>query len=103
MTRELREQNRRSWNAATRAHNSHKADQAAFLRNGGSTLYAEELELLGDVVERRLVHLLCNSGQDSLSLAAMGARVTGVDPLLACSRRPRDGFPCTVPRTLVIG
>ena len=79
MTRELREQNRRSWNAATRAHNSHKADQAAFLRKGGSTLYPEELDLLGDVDGKRLVHLLCNSGQDSLSLVAMGAKVIGVD------------------------
>jgi SAM-dependent methyltransferase len=79
VTRELREQNRLSWNAATRAHNSHKNDQAAFLRKGGSTLYSEELDLLGDVDGKRLVHLLCNSGQDSLSLAAMGARVTGVD------------------------
>jgi SAM-dependent methyltransferase len=79
VTRELRERNRLSWNAATRAHNSHKANQAAFLREGGSTLRAEELDLLGKVGGQRLVHLLCNSGQDSLSLAAMGARVTGVD------------------------
>jgi SAM-dependent methyltransferase len=79
VTREFRERNRLSWNAATRAHNSHKAHQAAFLRDGGSTLRAEELELLGDVADKRLIHLLCNSGQDSLSLAAMGASVTGVD------------------------
>ena len=79
MTRELREQNRLSWNAATRAHNSHKADQATFLRNGGSTLRSEELDLPGEVAGKRLIHLLCNSGQDSLSLAAMGALVTGVD------------------------
>jgi len=79
VTRELREQNRLSWNAATRAHNSHKADQAAFLRGGGSTLRSDELDLLGDVAGKRLIHLLCNSGQDTLSLAALGARVTGVD------------------------
>ena len=28
---------------------------------------------------KRLVHLQCNAGQDTLSLAARGARVTGVD------------------------
>lgn len=39
MRSDLHEANRLSWNAATRAHNSHKADQAAFFRNGGSTLY----------------------------------------------------------------
>lgn len=79
MRRDLHEQNRLSWNEATRAHNSHKGDQAAFFRNGGSTLFPEELELLGDVAGRSLVHLQCNSGQDSLSLARLGATVTGVD------------------------
>ncbi len=79
MRRDLHEQNRLSWNEATRAHNSHKGDQARFLREGGSTLFPEELELLGDVAGRSLVHLSCNAGQDTLSLARFGARVTGVD------------------------
>ena len=79
MKRELHEQNRISWNAATVAHNSHKGDQAAFFRAGGSTLYPEERELLGGIAGASLVHLQCNSGQDTLSLAAQGARVTGVD------------------------
>ncbi len=78
-SREIRESNRQSWNAATRAHNSHKRDQAAFLRAGGSTLFPEEVELLGDVSGLRLAHLQCNAGQDSLSLASRGALVTGVD------------------------
>lgn len=75
----LHEENRLSWNAATEAHNSHKGDQAAFFRNGGSTLYAEESELLGDVRGRAVLHLQCNAGQDTLSLARLGAVVTGVD------------------------
>jgi SAM-dependent methyltransferase len=77
--RDLHEENRRSWNAATRAHNSHKRDQAAFLRGGGSTLFPEELELVGELTGRSLLHLCCNSGQDTLSLARLGARVTGID------------------------
>lgn len=76
---ELHEANRRSWNAATPAHNRHKGDQAAFLRAGGSTLFPEEVELLGEIAGRSLVHLQCNAGQDTLSLARLGARVTGVD------------------------
>ncbi len=79
MRNDLHEANRLSWNEATRAHNSHKGDQPAFFRAGGSTLYPEELEMLGDVAGRSLVHLQCNSGQDSLSLARLGAEVTGVD------------------------
>lgn len=75
----LHEENRQSWNAGTAAHNSHKHDQTAFLRAGGSTLFPEEIALLGDLGGRTLVHLQCNAGQDSLSLAALGATVTGVD------------------------
>jgi SAM-dependent methyltransferase len=79
VAKDLHEDNRQAWNAATVAHNSHKGDQAAFLRAGGSTLFPEEIDLLGDLTGQRLLHLQCNSGQDTLSLAALGARVTGVD------------------------
>jgi SAM-dependent methyltransferase len=79
MRKDLHEENRVSWNAATVAHNSHKGDQAAFLRNGGSTLYPEEIEALGDVRGLSVVHLQCNAGQDTLSIAQLGAVITGVD------------------------
>lgn len=87
------ERNRRSWNAATRAHNAAKRDQAAFLREGGTTLFDEEVELLGDVRGVRVAHLQCNSGQDSLGLARLGADVTGVDvsdDAIAFARRLSD-------------
>lgn len=73
------ERTRQSWNIATRNHNAHKGDQAAFLRAGGDTLFPEELELLGPLAGKSLVHLQCNAGQDSLCLARRGATVTGVD------------------------
>jgi SAM-dependent methyltransferase len=78
--RALHEQNRLSWNEATKAHNSHKADQAAFFRAGGNKLHGPETELLGDLRGRSVLHLQCNSGQDTLSIKQLGAeRVTGVD------------------------
>lgn len=77
--RSIAEQNRLSWNAATAAHNSHKVDQAGFFRAGGSKLFPEEIELLGDLRGRRVVHLQCNAGQDTLSIARLGAIVAGVD------------------------
>ena len=77
--RDLREQNRRSWNAVVGAHDSHRGDLAAFLREGGVTLFPEERALLGELAGRTLAHLQCNSGGDSLSLARLGAAVTGVD------------------------
>jgi SAM-dependent methyltransferase len=79
MQKELHEQNRIAWNAATQAHNSHKRDQAAFFCNGGSTLFQEEIDLLGDLQGKSLVHLQCNAGQDTLSLTRLGAQVVGVD------------------------
>lgn len=78
MTNDL-ENTRLSWNIATRNHNAHKGDQAAFFRAGGDVLFPEELELLGELADQDLVHLQCNAGQDSLGLARRGARVTGVD------------------------
>ncbi|OXC77380.1 class I SAM-dependent methyltransferase [Caballeronia sordidicola] len=90
MTNEFHEKNRLSWNAATAAHNSHKGDQAAFFRNGGSTLFPEEVELLGGIDGLDLLHLQCNSGQDTLSLARLGANVTGVDISEEAIRFARD-------------
>jgi SAM-dependent methyltransferase len=77
--KQFREQNRRSWNAVVPAHYSHHRDMAGFLRGGGLTVFPEELELLGDLAGRSLVHLMCNTGQDTLSLARLGAHATGVD------------------------
>ncbi len=74
------EQNRLSWNAASERHNQHKGDQAAFFRGGGSTLFPEDRELIGGAAGKTLLHMQCNCGQDSLSIAReLGARVTGVD------------------------
>ena len=77
--RDLREQNRLSWNAVVGAHDSHRGDLVKFFRKGGNTLFPEERALLGDLNGKTLVHLQCNSGSDSLSLALLGAAVTGVD------------------------
>jgi len=79
MRKDVHEANRLSWNEATVAQDSHRGDQVAFFRNGGSTLYPEERELLGDLRGQSVLHLQCNTGQDSLSLAQLGACVTGVD------------------------
>jgi SAM-dependent methyltransferase len=103
LRKELHEENRLSWNEATKAHNSHKGDQAKFLREGGSTLFPEEMELLGDITGLSLLHLQCNAGQDTLSLAKLGAIVTGVDisdEAIAFAQRlsEKSGIPATFHR-----
>ncbi len=76
----IHEQNRLSWNEATRAHNSHKVDQAKFFREGGQKMFPEEIELLGDLAGKSVLHLQRNAGQGTLSIQQLGAAsVTGVD------------------------
>ena len=85
------------------AHESHRGELAAFLRGGGSTLFPEERALLGDVRGKSLLHLQCNAGADSLSLALLGAEVTGVDisdAAISSARRLSEysGIPATFER-----
>lgn len=75
MTRDFHEANRLSWNAATVAHNSHKGDQAAFFRDGGSSLFPEERDLLDDIAGSDLVHLQCNSGQLPLMYSVSAPKI----------------------------
>lgn len=48
-------------------------------RKGKSSLKPIELELFGDVNGKKILHLQCHFGMDSISLSKMGAHVTGVD------------------------
>ncbi|MCB0629899.1 MAG: class I SAM-dependent methyltransferase [Saprospiraceae bacterium] len=71
--------NRRSWNNRTETHlQSDFYDVEGFL-GGRSSLNSIELELLGDLTGKRVLHLQCHFGQDTISLARLGADVTGVD------------------------
>lgn len=71
--------NRDAWNQRAALHvDSAFYDMPAFLQ-GKNSLNDIELSLLGDVSGKKILHLQCHFGQDSLSLARMGAVVTGVD------------------------
>jgi len=76
---QFHEANRLSWNEAIQARNRHKGDIVTFFRTGGNTLDPEEQALLGDLKGLSVVHLQCNCGEETLSLAQLGATVTGVD------------------------
>ncbi|QDO94714.1 class I SAM-dependent methyltransferase [Formosa sediminum] len=71
--------NKATWNAKTEIHyTSDFYDVEGFI-NGNSSLNAIELELLGNIKGKKILHLQCHFGQDTLSLARLGAAVTGVD------------------------
>jgi 2-polyprenyl-3-methyl-5-hydroxy-6-metoxy-1,4-benzoquinol methylase len=71
--------NRELWNARVPHHIASSFYDVPGFLEGKSSLNTIELELLGDVKGKRILHLQCHFGQDSISLARMGAHVTGVD------------------------
>ena len=48
-------------------------------KNGNTTLKSIELNAIGELKGRDLLHLQCHFGQDSISFARKGAKVTAVD------------------------
>ena len=72
--------NRAAWDARTAQHlHSDFYDVTGWLA-GATSLKDIESPLLGDDLRgQRLLHLQCHFGQDTLSLARLGAEVTGVD------------------------
>ena len=84
------EVNKQSWNKRTEFHiASAFYDVEGFLK-GKSSLNDIELKLLGDVRGKRVLHLQCHFGQDTLSLGRLGAIVTGVDLSDAAIAKARE-------------
>ena len=71
--------NRDLWNAWTRLHIDSDFYAVDAFRAGQTTLKSVELEALGDVTGKTLLHLQCHFGLDTLSWAREGAVVTGMD------------------------
>jgi SAM-dependent methyltransferase len=71
--------NRELWDGWTELHwNSSFYDVEAFLA-GATSLKEIERGAVGDVAGKRLLHLQCHFGMDTLSWARLGAKATGVD------------------------
>ncbi len=71
--------NKALWNNKTDIHIASDFYDVEAFKKGKSSLNQIELDLLGDISGKTILHLQCHFGQDSLSLAKMGANVTGVD------------------------
>ncbi len=71
--------NKNSWNNRTAVHlESEFYDVKSFLE-GKSSLNSIELNLLGNVEGKSILHLQCHFGQDTISLSRLGAKSVGVD------------------------
>lgn len=71
--------NRQSWNNRTDTHlKSEFYDLENFIK-GKTSLNSIELDLLGDIKGKTILHLQCHFGQDTISLSRLGADVTGMD------------------------
>lgn len=70
------EANKQSW--ATIAQDHYQAFKTR-LSQEETTLSDTQRHELGDISGKKLIHLQCNTGADTISLARMGAKVTGVD------------------------
>jgi SAM-dependent methyltransferase len=71
--------NKQTWNNKVDIHvASNFYNVTAFLK-GKNSVPEIDLELLGDIKDKTILHLQCHFGQDTLSLARLGAKCTGVD------------------------
>lgn len=71
--------NRIAWNEMVQVHINHPAQKRKEFVAGWNSLKEIELQQVGDVSGKTLLHLMCQFGMDTLSWARLGAVVTGVD------------------------
>lgn len=73
--------NRSNWNERARLHARDVTGsyQVEAFKQGASSLHAIEAGEIGDVGGKRLAHLQCHFGMDTLSLGRLGAEVSGLD------------------------
>jgi 2-polyprenyl-3-methyl-5-hydroxy-6-metoxy-1,4-benzoquinol methylase len=71
--------NKSLWNGKTAIHVKSDFYDVESFKKGKSSLNFVELDALGDVKGKSILHLQCHFGQDSLSWVRLGAMVTGVD------------------------
>ena len=87
--REHMETNRLFWDEAVAIHVASQFYDVASFKAGKSSLLPVEVEEVGDVRGKSLLHLQCHFGMDTLSWARAGATVTGVDYSLPAIEQAR--------------
>ena len=73
------DENKNSWNIRTEHHVQSDFYNVKGFLQGETSLDEITLDLIGDIKGKKVLHLQCHFGLDTLSLARMGADVTGMD------------------------
>lgn len=76
---ELFDANRSLWNQRTAVHKDSSFYDLEGFKAGANVLTPIELNEIGDVKNKSLLHLQCHFGMDTMSLSRMGAKCVGVD------------------------
>lgn len=71
--------NQANWDSRVDTHLNSSFYNVEEFKNGATSLNSIELSLLGDLLGKKIVHLQCHFGQDTLSLTRLGAEVAGLD------------------------
>lgn len=79
MNKKAFEVNRQTWNKKVKVHTESDMYNLDAFKEGKSSLMPFELDAIGDVQGKSLLHLQCHFGQDTLSWSRMGANCVGVD------------------------
>lgn len=73
------ETNKSRWNGLVKIHQKSAFYDVESFKKGKSSLMFIELEELGEVRGKSLLHLQCHFGMDTISWARLGAKAVGVD------------------------
>ncbi len=71
--------NQKHWDEVTPVHAASRFYDLEGFKAGKTALHSVEIEEVGDVSGKSLLHLQCHFGMDTLSWARLSAKVTGVD------------------------
>ncbi|NLP56796.1 bifunctional 2-polyprenyl-6-hydroxyphenol methylase/3-demethylubiquinol 3-O-methyltransferase UbiG [Lutibacter sp. B1] len=71
--------NKETWNKKVSIHAKSEFYDVEVFKKGKTSLNKFELDEVGDVNAKTLLHLQCHFGQDTLSWSRLGAKCTGID------------------------
>ena len=82
--------NKKLWNEKTKIHFQSKFYDVRSFIEGKDSLNPIELPLLGDINGKKVLHLQCHFGMDTISLARRGGIVTGIDFSEESNRKAKE-------------